>query len=79
MPIVIALVLNVEDLHTWQEHIFMKSQPEVSMCYTLLGKIITHVEQEETKNEMELAEDILVRKCVSKPQNPDDCCHKPGW
>lgn len=57
----------------------MSSQPEVSKCYMILRKIICRVEQEGKGHEGELVDDELVRKCVSKPQMPDDCWHKSDW
>lgn len=82
MPPKIASVASqskVDFIVSYQEHIFMTSQPEVSMCYIFLRKIISHVEQEEKENEVELVENMLVRKCASKPQKPDDCWHESGW
>lgn len=57
----------------------MTSQPEVSKGYTLLGKIIGHVEQEGEEHKAELVEDELVRKCASKAQKPGDCWHWSDW
>lgn len=53
----------------------MTSQPEVSKCYTLLVKIIRHVEQKGKEREGELVDDEHVRKCASKAQRPEDCWH----